>query len=401
VLPVGDYPNPPKPQWMTRILVGINVAVHLFFTMPMERDALTVQDIRENEQVLQQMWDSQREAYEAHGVDVKQWLASLSRYDLFVFETGGYKPGAPSLLALLLCMFLHSGFGHLAGNMLFLWIYGDNVEYRLGKVAYVLWYLATGMVATLSFGFMAGDSLVPLVGASGAISGVLGFYLVWFPHNYVKIFLFFPFFGIFPIRAYWVLGIYLVLENLLPALSARGSNVAHGAHIGGFVAGAIIALVYNMVRGGRPAPRPDRPGGYRPGRGPVEPRWREVASEPIDAGSEFERAIREGRMESAAHAFSRLQREGGSRPPEHAVFRLARWLYDEGFSPDAVAVFQYYVKHYPRGEDLDRVHLGLGILFARRLERPAAAREHLLQAIDLTDSAAIAETARAELANLG
>ena len=134
--------------------------------------------------------------------------------------------------------------------------------------------------------------------------------------------------------------------------------------------------------------------------GPSEPRWRETPPQIIDHGGDFETAIREGRMETAAHAFARLQREGGSPPAAHAVFRLARWLYDEGFGADAAAVFRYYVKTFPNGEDLDRVHLGFGVLLARRLGKPVAAREHLLQAIELTDTPAIAETARAELENL-
>jgi len=335
VLPVGDYPNPPRAQWMTRILVGINVAIHLFVTMPLENQGLTQEDVSGNVEALEEMWEWQEEFARRQGLSKAQWLGTLTRYDLFVYKTGGYKPGDPSLLSLFLCMFLHAGFAHIFGNMLFLWIYGDNVEYRLGKFMYLLWYLATGAAATLSFAIMAGDSLVPLVGASGAISGVLGFYLIWFPHNYIKIFLFFPFFGIFPIRAFWVLGVYVVFENLLPLLSDQGGNVAYGAHLGGFVAGAVLALLYNTLKGAQPVPRPDRFTGYRPGTGPAEPRWREVASEPVDAGSEFESAVREGRMESAAHAFARLQREGGTTPPDHAVFRLARWLYDEGFAPDA------------------------------------------------------------------
>ncbi|MHC4848610.1 MAG: rhomboid family intramembrane serine protease [Planctomycetota bacterium] len=393
MLPVGDYPNPPKPQWMTRILVGINIAIHVFFTMPMEERGLTDEEFRAELPFLEKLAESR-------GESVADWR-SISQYDLFLFKTGGYVPGRPTLLALFLCMFLHSGFGHIFGNMLFLWIYGNNVEYRLGKFFYVVWYLVTGAIATLSFSFMAGDSMIPLVGASGAISGVLGFYLIWFPHNYVKVFLFFPFFGIYPIRAYWVLGIYLVLENILPMMAQSGGGVAHGAHLGGFVAGAVLALVYNSIRGAQPAPKPERFNRYQPGRGPSEPQWREVAPEPVDHGGDFEKAVREGRMETAAHAFSRLQREGGNRPEPHAVFRLGRWLYDEGFSPDAAAVFRYYIKNYPAADDLDRVHLGLGVLLARRMAQPAAAREHLHQAIELTDTASIADTARAELSTLG
>ena len=100
---------------------------------------------------------------------------------------------------------------HLFGNMLFLWIYGDNVEYRLGRLAFLLWYLATGVAATLFFAVFALDSTVPLVGASGAISGVLGFYFLWFPRNTVRLFVFlFPFFmNVVAVPARIVLGVYL------------------------------------------------------------------------------------------------------------------------------------------------------------------------------------------------
>ncbi|MEM8882591.1 MAG: rhomboid family intramembrane serine protease [Planctomycetota bacterium] len=415
MIPVGDYPNPPKPQWVTRILIGINVAVHLFIAMPMESAPLTRAQRVEERARLALMWELQEPSLREDEAKLRRagalrpgeeitrewWETKLvSQYDLFVFKWG-YQPGAPSLLSLLFCMFLHGGLMHLFGNMLFLFIYGDNVEYRLGGLRFLIAYLATGVVATLSFAFLAGDSLVPLVGASGAISGVLGFYLIWFRNNYVKMFFFFPFFGIIPIRALWILLIYVVIENIIPLVAGADSNVAYGAHLGGFVAGAVAALAYNSIKGEQPVPKPDHFNRYRPGTGPVEPNWREMDSTPVDHGSEFEKAIAEGRMESAAHAFSRLNRKGGAHPREHSVFRLGEWLYDEGFSPDAAAVFRYFLKNYPRSEDTDRVHLGLGILYARRLGRPAAAREHLLQAIDTADTPGIAETARAELERLG
>ena len=407
MIPVGDYPNPPRAQWVTRILIGINVAVYLFLSVPLSEQTYTEEELRDpaTASVLAEMWEWQKPHYAPQGVTARQFALSIDKYSVFTFQYG-YRPAAPSLLALLFCMFLHGGFGHLAGNMLFLWIYGDNVEYRLGPVQYLIWYLGTGVAATLTFAFLDSTSVVPLVGASGAISGVLGFYLIWFPHNYVKVFFLFPFFGIIPIRAAWILGIYLVIENILPALGGgAGSNVAYGAHIGGFIAGMLLAVAYNQIKGALPAPRPDRFAGYRPRRGgPVDPRWKQMEAPPVppsaDLTQEFEKEIRAGQMESAAHAFARLNREGGSPPSPDAVFRLGQWLYAESFVDDAASVFRYYIKRFPRGEDLDRVHLGLGVLLARRLGNPRGAREHLHQAIELTDSSQIADTARAELDSL-
>jgi hypothetical protein len=122
---------------------------------------------------------------------------------------------------------------------------------------------------------------------------------------------------------------------------------------------------------------------------------------PGAAADAFHAAVHMGRMEEAAHAFSRHVTEGGPPPQAGDVFALGRWLYEGGFAQDAAAVFRYYIKSYARGEDLDRVHLGLGVLLARRLAQPAAAREHLLTAIDLARDATVAAKAREELAALG
>ena len=121
-------------------------------------------------------------------------LQQVSAYDLVVFAYG-FRPADLNLSALVTSMFLHGGFMHLAGNMLFLWIYGDNVEHRLGRWRYLAAYLGTGTLATLSHAVLNLDSALPMVGASGAISGVLGLYFIWFPRNRVRLWIMlFPFF---------------------------------------------------------------------------------------------------------------------------------------------------------------------------------------------------------------
>src|SRR5262249_57294001 len=101
----------------------------------------------------------------ANRAELQQILTNVSLYDLVVFRWG-FRPAAPSAVDALTCMFLHVGFLHLFGNMLFLWIYGDNVEHRLGSVQYLCWYLGTGIVATLFHMLGAAGSELPLVGAS-------------------------------------------------------------------------------------------------------------------------------------------------------------------------------------------------------------------------------------------
>jgi len=402
--PIGDYPNPPKPQWVTRILLGINVAVFVFVTMPMEGRRLTTSDLADTEirAVLDEMWHNAEEWVTRQGATRHEWEISRTKYEVFTFRYG-YKPAKPGLLSLFFCMFLHAGFLHLFGNMLMLWIFGDNVEYRLGAVPYLIAYLGTGIIATISFALLNAGSTVPLVGASGAISGVLGFYLIWFPHNRIRVLIFFFFITFIHVRAAVVLVVYLLVDNILPMLlqmrDAGGSGVAHAAHIGGFVAGVIAAFLFNRAKGTIAPPRPAAP---QAGHAPSFGRTDAPAAQPIeDVSASFTHAIEHGQMEDAAHAFARLAREGGTRPASEHVFLLANWLYENDFIPDSAAVFRYYIRNFPTGDDLDRVNLGLGLLLARRLNQATSARQYLLAAIEhADDSSNIAETARAELARI-
>lgn len=238
-LPIGDAPNPPGFRaWMTWLLILANVAVYLGLTLPMSLVGVDPADPR-----LAPFLEIARDRLPP-GAPLHAVLARLTQWDLFVMEWG-YQPGDPAVVDLFTSMFLHGGLLHLLGNMLFLWIYGDNVEHRLGRIGFLAAYLLTGVAATLGFSLFAGDSLVPMVGASGAISGVLGLYFLLFPRNQVKILVaFFPLFlNVWFVPARVVLGFYLVIENLLPMLGGLQSGVAYGAHIGGFVAGLALAFV--------------------------------------------------------------------------------------------------------------------------------------------------------------
>ena len=155
-------------------------------------------------------------------------------------------PGPAPLvyLTIFTAMFMHGGWGHIAGNMLYLWIFGDNVEHRFGTARFVAFYLVSGIVATLVQVAMDPDGLVPNLGASGAIAGVLGAYLVLFPRNRVN--------AVFIIRvvtvpAIVVLGLWIVLQFVnqwgATAATEETGGVAYGAHIGGFLAGMAMGLV--------------------------------------------------------------------------------------------------------------------------------------------------------------
>jgi membrane associated rhomboid family serine protease len=168
-------------------------------------------------------------------------------------------PGKHVLLAVVFSMFLHGSLLHLGGNMLFLWIFGNNVEDRLGPVGYLLFYFAAGVLATAAHIAVQPDSTVPVVGASGAIAGVMGAYFVWFPNVEIVALIFII---IRRISAKWLLLFWVALQFLEPF--NPNSGVAWVAHVGGFVFGAIVALVLRSFGGPRaPAALPSFGSPYR------------------------------------------------------------------------------------------------------------------------------------------
>ena len=151
-------------------------------------------------------------------------------------------------LTLLTSMFLHGGFMHLLGNMLYLWIFGDNIEDILGKPVFLLFYFICGIVAALSQALPEPSSQIPMIGASGAISGVLGAYVVFFPKKKIKVAIPLGFFlQILRLPAYVVLIFWFILQLINGANAGSGGGIAFGAHIGGFVAGLVLAPILAVV----------------------------------------------------------------------------------------------------------------------------------------------------------
>ena len=142
-------------------------------------------------------------------------------------------------------MFMHGGWAHLLGNMWFLWIFGDDIEEHCGAVGYLFLYLLSGVAAVLAFTLVAPQGEVPLVGASGAISGVLGAYFLQRPDAQIKTLVFFPYIWIRNIPGLFFLLYWIVLQVVSQILAARahnveGGGVAYAAHIGGFIAGLVL-----------------------------------------------------------------------------------------------------------------------------------------------------------------
>lgn len=172
-------------------------------------------------------------------------------YDYALFPARLTAGEAPT--SVITSMFMHAGLMHLAGNMLFLHIFGDNLEEQLGHLRYLLFYLACGIAAALAQ--VAGDpaSTIPMVGASGAIAGVMGGYLLMFPRARVDILLILIiFFKIFPVPAWIVLGLWFVMQVIGGiSMPSDMGGVAYLAHAGGFVAGLALILPLWLHRGGR------------------------------------------------------------------------------------------------------------------------------------------------------
>ena len=158
-------------------------------------------------------------------------------------------------LTLITSMFMHGGFMHLIGNMLYLWIFADNIEDELGPVKFICFYILSGIAAALTQVFLNTESTIPMIGASGAIGGVLGAYIVNHPKAKVIVLIPLGFFSqIVKIPALYVLGFWFVLQFINSSLSSsEGGGVAYGAHIGGFIFGAIAILFFNKKN--KPLPK--------------------------------------------------------------------------------------------------------------------------------------------------
>ncbi len=165
--------------------------------------------------------------------------------DTITGQTGqiqNYPTPLPVYFNFLSSMFMHGGFSHIFGNMLFLWVFGDNIENRLGHIRYGIFYLLCGVAAALGQILIQTDSIIPMLGASGAISGVLGGYLLLFPRRSVKAIIF-NFFTTVP--AYVALGLWIGYQIILGYLTPAGTGgVAYAAHIGGFVAGLVLVKIF-------------------------------------------------------------------------------------------------------------------------------------------------------------
>lgn len=391
IIPIGDQPNPRNfTPFVNYGLLAANIAVFVLVALPLMSRGVDPTDPAFRLYLFQLM-------RRYPGADPSVLAGMISAYDVLVIKWG-YRPASPSVVTLFTSMFLHGGWVHLLGNMLFLWIYGDNVEHRLGRLGYLVAYLATGIAGTLSFAaFVSGPAgQVPLVGASGAISGVLGLYFLWFPRNKVRLLVFlFIIVDVWLVPARLVLGFYLLYDNVLPFVLQRGaaSGVAHGAHIGGFIGGMALAFVLDRVH----ALRRDR-------HARKDVRSRADSQAPTigrkNATTALIQAHGRGDYGSAVLTYLELPASERQQIPAPLAADLAEWLARGNEADGALAVYRRAINDHPRGPQLDRLLLGTGLVLLHGKRRPTAAYPYLLDVLDVDPSSANEQAARQALAEI-
>jgi membrane associated rhomboid family serine protease len=238
VVPIRDDNPSQTTAYVTYLLILINVLVFLY--------ELTLNG-----------------AVRSGGAESSMLSAFFNQWALVPEELTASLGGSPEFslvgeaLTLVTSQFLHGGFLHLGGNMLYLWIFGNNVEDKMGHSRFLCFYLFCGVLAGLAQYFFSVDSSVPALGASGAVAGVLGAYIRWFPR--ARILTFVPIFIVlvpFHIPALWFLGIWFVQQALYGVASLgapmnvgmESGGIAYWAHAGGFVAGAVLAPLFSKLR---------------------------------------------------------------------------------------------------------------------------------------------------------
>ena len=265
MIPIKDHNPTTRPSFVVPLFIAINVVMFLFVQptfSPATGDAQLVEDLKffacsasipyevtHGETVLEGVQDGRL------GGDFARITAAI--------QQGGEEigPGCRDKniwLSILTSLFLHGGWLHIIGNMLFLWVFGNNIEDRLGHIGFVLFYVLSGVAATFAQSIISSGAPEPLIGASGAIAGVLGAYLLLYPRARVTTLIFFIFITSIELPAVIVLGLWFVIQVFqgVGATTAAGGGVAYMAHVGGFLAGMLLLLVF------RPKARPPIPRGY-------------------------------------------------------------------------------------------------------------------------------------------
>ncbi|MHC4663697.1 MAG: rhomboid family intramembrane serine protease [Planctomycetota bacterium] len=363
LIPIGDENYGDRRPYVNYVLIGLNVLVYLFISLPAG----------------------------------KEYENMVIRY--------GVVPGDLSLVTLFTSMFLHGGLIHLIGNMLFLYIFGDNIERKFGHTGYTFFYLFTGIVAGLAY-YVTGEAGRPAIGASGAISGVLGGYLFLFRKNRIKVLYWFYFFiGTFHITALWGIGLWIfwdVISYSFVLGSGVSSGTAHIAHIGGFAAGFGIAAALYLVgiiklgekggaaRAGWEKPETEGWHGRMFSHGPQTPGPKAYRPSPVTEkkpdmdGKEVRALAESGNFSELMDSYRRSRiYHGIGTLPRHVEEEIGKRALAEGRFLVAASVFLDLTRHHGSGPNLGYYHGMLGIIHADHLDNFALAYRHLNKAVEL------------------
>ncbi len=384
LFPLGTDRPLRRPPLVTPALIGLNVAVYVVQLV------LSRTDPEQYHGLLALLWIS--------GTDFKPW-------------------------ALVTSAFLHAETHpwHILGNMLFLWVFGPNIEDRFGRLGFSLFYL---LAAAASAGVHAVFSDNPAIGASGAIAACTGAYLVMFPRTQVKCFMLLGFVGIVRIHAWWFIVLAISWDVLLQASGAR-SGIAHAAHLGGTFFGIAVAMTllwlhilprepFDLFTMGRQAIRRRQFKEASLQAAEANQRKWDRARESTDADAsdalaaaraEVSRLITAGDLPAAATAYRALADRFGDRPGAAALSRrnqydLANHLYSASRFVDAAYAYDRFLEAYPKDPEAPQIRLLLGIILARELNDPVRAKALITEAAAKLDGDAL-NRAKAELADLG
>ena len=304
-------------------------------------------------------------------------------------------PRAITLWSLVTYQFLHADLLHLLGNMLFLWVFGPNVEDRIGRWWFLAFYLLGGVAAGLSHCLVSPN---PVVGASGAISAVTGAYLVLFPRTTIRVLLWFFIIGFWRIPATWFIG-FAIAKDVFFSMSGGGGNVAFGAHLGGYAFGAGVALgllwlriipreSYDLFTIGRQAQRRrafkavaatgEAPWVSNTQRVRVQKKSTKEQAEDesrAKALAEVARLLRAERIAEAGAAYrAALDAHGRIALSRAQQLELANRLFAAGDAEVAGAAYDVFLEKHPKDKESPRVRLMLGLIHARHLNDPVRAK---------------------------
>jgi membrane associated rhomboid family serine protease len=334
----------------------------------------------------------------------------------------------PQLYQFFTYQFIHSGWLHIVGNMLFLYIFGNNLNDRLGHVGYLALYLAGGVFAGISYLLTSSGVSAQMVGASGSISAVTGAFLVLLPRSNVTVVYFWYLVGVTEIASVWFIAGFFALDIYQNLTAPDG--VAHMAHIGGTVFGFfmcagllmlhllprdpfdIVAMVQrwnrrrqyrDMVAGGYnpfdytpPAPTP-RHGGIAPPK-PPDPKSARI----LELRAAVSDALAAHDLDLAARLYLELKRFD----PQQVLARqqqldVANHLASQQLHPEAAEAYEAYLRQYAKSDQVGQVELMLGLIYARYLNQPDRARDYLTRAASKYHAGRELDLAREELARLG